>query len=195
MSESTSISDLPTDPVGNSINNNISLVAAENIKIQEGASSVFSLDQTTISQIVSGLQQASITGITQLPSRDIPMNSAQHTTDPQVQPNYIPSPHSSNIDYIKNYEQNDDIIQNYDKRVTQQNSIDAIYNDIQTPLLLVVLYFLFQLPFFRKLLYQYFPALFAKDGNTNIYGLLFTSALFGLIFYILDKVTYHFNVF
>jgi hypothetical protein len=98
-------------------------------------------------------------------------------------------------DYIKNYDQTDDIIQNYDKMMMQQNSIDSIYNDIQTPLLLVVLYFLFQLPFFRKLLYQYFPALFAKDGNINIYGLLFTSALFGLIYYILDKATYHFNVF
>ncbi len=50
----------------------------------------FSLDQTTISQIVNGLQQASVNGATKLPSRDIPMTTSGHNTDPQIQPNYVP---------------------------------------------------------------------------------------------------------
>ena len=77
MSESTSILELPTDPVGGgSVSNNISLNAGENTVIssqqmqnQQNNSAGLSLDQITINQIVSGLQQASATGATKLPSR------------------------------------------------------------------------------------------------------------------------------
>lgn len=204
MSDSTSILDLPTDPIGSGNgSNNISLIASENIKVppqmqpltnQIPSSNGLSLDQTTISQIVNGLQQASITGITQLSSRDIPMNTTNISTDPQIQPNYVPPP-INNIDYIKNYEQTSDIIDHYDKNMARQHSIDEMYNEIQTPLLLIVLYFLFQLPFVKKHLYSYFPVLFSTDGNLNINGLLFTSTLFGLLFYLLNKITEQFAVF
>jgi hypothetical protein len=196
MSDSTSILDLPTDPVGGgNISNNISMSATENVAQQSGQSTTgLSLDQSTISQIVSGLQQASITGVTQLPSRDIPMTTTGHSTDPQIQPNYVPQPQSP-VDYIKNYEQSSDMIDEYNKGAQQQNSLDDMYNEIQTPLLLAVLYFLFQLPFFRKFLFSYFPILFSNDGNFNINGFIFSSVLFGLLFYTLNKVTNHFGAF
>ena len=202
MSESTSILDLPIDPVGGGgISNNISLNANEKASIQTQQSNQqqngnlgVSLDQITINQIVSGLQQASINGSTQLPSRDIPMTTTGHLTDPQVQPNYVP-PSQPNSDYIKNYEQSHDIVNDYNKKYQQQNSLDDMYNEIQIPLLLAVLYFLFQLPFFRKFLFSYFPILFSNDGNLNINGFLFTSVLFSLLFYTLNKLTNHFSVF
>ena len=59
----------------------------------------------------------------------------------------------------------------------RQNSLDDTYNEIQTPLLLAVLYFLFQLPFFRKFLFNYLPVLFSNDGNLNINGFLFTARI------------------
>jgi hypothetical protein len=192
MNESTSILDLPTDPLGGgSISNNISLTASET---NQNAPPNLSLDQTTINQIVSGIQKASISGATQLPSRDIPMMTTGISNDPQVQPNYVPPP-QNNIDYIKNYEDTSDIVENYSKNYNQQNSLDDMYNEMQTPLLLAVLYFLFQLPFFRKFLYTYLPALFSNDGNLNINGFMFTSVLFGLLFYIFNKVTTHFGAF
>ena len=202
MSDSTNILDLPTDPVGGgNISNNISLNASENVVIQgsnqnqQGQQNQgLSLDQTTISQIVSGLQQATISGATQLPSRDIPMNTTGHSNDPQIQPNYVLPP-QNNIDYIKNYEQTSDMINEYNKNARHHDSLDDMYNEIQTPLLLAVLYFLFQLPFFRKFLFQYFPALFSNDGNFNINGFLFTSVLFGLLFYSLNKITNQFGSF
>jgi hypothetical protein len=196
MSDSTSILDLPTDPVGGgNISNNISMSATENVAQQSGQSSTgFSLDQSTISQIVSGLQQASITGVTQLPSRDIPMTTTGHSTDPQVQPNYVPQPQNP-VDYIKNYEESSDMVDEYNKNMSHKNSLDDMYNEIQTPLLLAVLYFLFQLPFFRKFLFSYFPILFSNDGNFNINGFIFSSVLFGLLFYTLNKVTNHFGAF
>jgi hypothetical protein len=196
MSDSTSILDLPTDPVGGgNVSNNIIMSATENVVPQSGQLQAgLSLDQSTISQIVNGLQQASISGATQLPSRDIPMNTSGHSTDPQVQPNYVPQPENP-IDYIKNYEQTSDMINEYNRNTQQQNSLDDMYNEIQTPLLLAVLYFLFQLPFFRKFLFSYFPILFSNDGNFNINGFIFSSVLFGLLFYILNKVTNHFGAF
>lgn len=196
MSDSTSILDLPTDPVGGgNISNNISMSATENVVPQSGPPPAgLSLDQSTISQIVNGLQQASISGATQLPSRDIPMTTTGHSTDPQVQPNYVPQPQTHD-DYIKNYEETSDMIDEYNKNTRQQNSLDDMYNEIQTPLLLAVLYFLFQLPFFRKFLFSYFPILFSNDGNFNINGFLFSSVLFGLLFYTLNKVTNHFGAF
>ena len=207
-SDSTSILDLPTDPVGGG---NITLNASENVvqkqmqqsqmqqsqmqQPNQGQTPNFSLDQTTISQIVSGLQQAATAGATQLPSRDIPMNTSGHSNDAQVQPNYVPM-HEREADYIKDYEQtSDDMIDNYNKNVNRSNSLDDMYNEIQTPLLLAVLYFLFQLPFFRRFLFSYFPILFSNDGNFNINGFLFSSVLFGLLFYLLNKVTNHFGAF
>ena len=197
MSDSTSILDLPTDPIGGgNVTNNISMNASENIQIpqQQQQGGGFSLDQTTISQIVNGLQQASISGATQLSSRDIPMNTSGHNIDPNIQPNYVPAP-PQNMDYIKDYEDTSDMVNNYNNNTQRQNSLDDMYNEIQTPLLLAVLYFLFQLPFFRKFLFGYFPVLFSNDGNLNINGFLFTSSLFGLMFYTLNKVTNHFSAF
>ena len=57
MSDTSNIFDLPTDPAGGG--NNIKITATENLhsssqnQIQQGH---VSLDQTTINQIVSGLQ-------------------------------------------------------------------------------------------------------------------------------------------
>lgn len=199
MSDSTSILDLPTDPVGGgNISNNISLNATENVNM--GSNQVqsntlntgLSLDQSTISQIVSSLQQASISGATKLSSRDIPMTTS---IDPQIQPNYIPPPPPQQRDYIRDYEETSEMINDYNMNMKRQNSLDDIYSEIQTPLLLAILYFLFQLPFFRKMLFHYLPVLFSKDGNLNINGFLFTSTLFGLIFYLVNKITYHFGAF
>jgi hypothetical protein len=199
MSETTSILDLPTDPLGGGSNmNNISLNAIENVapnmqQTNQPPNSV-SLDQTTISQIVSGLQQASFNGATKLPSRDIPMTTTGLNTDPYVQPNYVPSPPQP-VDYIKNHENPEDMIHEYNKSTNRQNTLDDMYNEVQLPLLLAVLYFFFQLPFFRKFLFGYFPILFSNDGNLNINGLLFMSILFAILFYLINKVTSHFSAF
>jgi hypothetical protein len=111
MSEinTTNINDLPTDSsTGGSISGNISLAINETNQNQnnmvpppqttQGFGSQLTLDQSTISQIVNGLQQASISGATSLPSRDIPLQTEQLTSDVQVQPNYIPHPVTK--DYI-----------------------------------------------------------------------------------------------
>jgi hypothetical protein len=194
MSDSTSILDLPTDPVGGgSIGGNIALTAQETNMQSNQQPQGMTLDQTTISQIVNGLQQATLAGATQLPSRDIPMTTTSISADPQVMPNYVPPPQMQ--DYIKNHEQTSDMINNYNKSKQMNSSLDDMYNEIQTPLLLAVLYFLFQLPFFKRFLYTYIPFLFSNDGNYNINGLLLTSILFGMLFHLLMKTTSYFGTF
>jgi hypothetical protein len=203
MSESTTrILDLPTNPAnGGNISNNISMSANEtNTVVQQhnmntNTNSV-SLDQTTIDQIVNGLQQASVTGATQLPSRDIPMNTSSLTHDVNITPNFIPPvPIQNRDDYIQNYQESSEIINDYNYIVENNNRLDDLYNEIQVPILLAVLYFLFQLPVFRKYLFSYFPVLFSKDGNLNINGYLFMSSLFGILYYLLNKINTHFGKF
>lgn len=207
MSDSTSILDLPTDPLGGgNITNNITVSAQESqtSKLQQGpgqgqgqesGTQGMNLDQTTINQIINGLQHASLSGTTQLPSRDIPMTTNNISADPQVMPNYVPPPPTQNEDYIKNYEQTTDMVNNYNREKQMNNSLDDMYNEIQTPILLAVLYFLFQLPFFKRFFYTYIPFLFSNDGNYNINGYIFISVLFGLLFHFLIKTTSYFGTF
>jgi len=201
MSEinTTSINDLPTDPtaggsvggsVGNEVNNGQMGQQQQQQQQPSKNNSQLSLDQITISQIVNGLQQASLAGATTLPSRDIPQNTEQLTNDAQIQPNYVPPPQTR--DYIN---ESDNDIDNYYKNEQTQNSLDAIYDELQAPLLLAVLYFLFQLPFFKKNVFRYLPFLCHSDGNYNFNGLVFTCGLFGFIYYSLSKTVKQFSKF
>jgi hypothetical protein len=181
-SGTTSINDLPYAP---------SQPANITMQVNDKNNSVLSLDPNTISQIVSGIQEASKSGATLLPSRDIPQNTLDIHQDPNVQVDYIPD--NRNKDEITaNEKQMDDYYKNIEyENKNQKNTsdrIDQFYNDLHTPLLLVILYFLFQLPIIRKKLFQYIPFLFLKDGNPNIYYLLFTSFMFGSTFYLLDGI-------
>lgn len=195
MSDSTSITDLPLDPTGGGNIGNISAIAKDKeLPSNTVINQPMTLDQTTINQIVNTLQQASATGATQLPSRDVPMNPLNISNDAQIQPNYVPPPQNQN-DYINNFERTNEMINDYNSRAQRKDSLDEMYSEIQTPLLMAVLYFLFQLPFFRKKLFTYFPVLFSNDGNYNLNGYIFTSILFGLFFYLLNKISVHFNKF
>jgi hypothetical protein len=185
----TSINDLPTDPMGSNANN-ISVVASEH-----GSNSnvnALTLDQSTISQIVNGLQQASVAGATMLPSRDIPQSTQSHTQDTYIKPNFVPPP--NNIDYINDSDPSE-YINSYQRDDHIKNSLDTIYDEIQTPLLISILYFLFQLPIIKKTLFKYIPLLCHGDGNYNLYGLLFSSFAFGILFISLSKTMKQFSTF
>ena len=210
MADTTNIFELPTDPAGGGgNNNNVSLSANEmlqslaynansnitaNVNASGGGSVNGSLDQTTISQIVNGIQQASSTGATQLPSRDIPLNTDSIMNDAQIQPNYIPAPQNT-TDYIKSYENHADMIDNYNKNQRQNDRLDEIYEELQFPILVAILFFLFQLPIFKQKMYVYLPFLFFKDGNYNLQGFIFTSSLFGFLYYILSKTISYFSIY
>lgn len=186
----TSINDLPTDPMGSN-SNNISMVATEKSLPPQQQQPTLSLDQSTISQIVNGLQQASVTGATMLPSRDIPQNTHVITQDSYVQPNYVPPP--TNTDYINDQQDVSEYINSYQNDAQIKSSLDTIYDEFQIPLLISILYFLFQLPILKQSLFKYIPLLCHNDGNYNLNGLVFTSVAFGFLFFSLSKTMKQIN--
>ena len=196
MSDSTSIDNLPTDPVGGGGNMSLTINDPQPpIPTQGGAGAGLALDEATISQIVRGVQQASMSGATSLPSRDIGRGTEQLTSDPHIQPNYIPPAPSSQRDYIQEYQTQANIIDKYTKTKQMDNNLDSMYDEIQTPLMLAVLYFIFQLPIFKQSIFKMMSFLCTPDGNYNLNGLLFVSIMFGLIYHMIAKSVVNFSKF
>ena len=143
-------------------------------------------NQNNYNEMINQLQKATMAGATGLPSRDIPINPTAVNNDTQIKPNFIPEP--QNTDYITNSQTPEDLISQNNKKLYSLDSLDVFYNEFQLPLLVSILYFLFQLPIFRKTLKKTLPSLFGNDANPNFYGYLFNSALFASLFYILVKL-------
>lgn len=173
MSDTTNIQELPMD--SNNISKEIGPIQ-NNVINQE-----VSLDENTISQIVSGLQKASSNGATKLPSRDIATTSDQITTDEEIKPNFVPLPAQSNMDYIPS----DEI--NYSPPKQADETVESVFQYLQIPIIIGLLYFLFQQPYLKLLLTKYLPFLCSPDGNYNFNGLIFTSVLFSICFIIYMK--------
>jgi hypothetical protein len=139
--------------------------------------------QNVMNELVNGLQRASASGMTNLPSRDIPMNTTGMMNDAQINPNYVPNNYKKeeNSDYIGEHEEEEAMNEaRYTNNVNNDDTMENIYKLIQVPLLVGILYFSFQLPVFRKYMLKYVPSVFSIDGNYNIRGLVFVSSLFGL---------------
>ncbi len=171
----TNISDLP----GSEITNSVGPIQLEQKELYQSPQqdSVIVNNNDIMSKLISGVQDAITQGLINLPQRDIPRDTLAHQTDPEAKPNYIPP--AQNEDYISNQKKFEQIRQNPAVPV----NLDSLYDDIQGPLMLAVLYFLFQLPIFKYTLYKYTSSmLFHSDGNYNIYGLIVVSGFFGFIY-------------
>jgi hypothetical protein len=147
--------------------------------------------QRQMNQFVTGIQQASAAGMTHLPSRDIPQNQEHLVRDPQMQPSYVPPPIPQQTDYIRNYETTESIVRAQAQKQTKSDNLDHLYEQLQTPLLIGVLYFLFQLPVVKRTFFMYVPSLFHKDGNLNLGGYVCNSFMFsGIYFFLVACIKY-----
>lgn len=190
--ETTNIDDLPSTNSNNvnsvPLQNVFSENNTENIKMpnygeqlnseKEVAPALQNIDYT--SKLNSSLKEIGNGNTLQLPSRDIPQNTASINNDVNVQPNYIPP---NNNDYISNHVTPNEIIQQNREKEAINDKTEEFYETIQMPLLVGLLFFIFQLPFIRKNLFIYLPSLFNKDGNPNLSGYLFNSAIFALLYF------------
>jgi hypothetical protein len=149
------------------------------------------LEQNTINSLISGIQQASASGLTTLPSRDIPQMTSQITQDQQIKPNYIPQ--VNNNDYINDETNANDILKENMRRQNRDSNLDVMYEELQRPILLAILFFMFQLPVFRTYLFKFLPSLFNKDGNPNLSGYVVNSILFALLYYIIKNMLRYFT--
>ena len=138
-------------------------------------------------ELINQLQKASSQGVTQLPSRDIPMNTTQTANDVEIKPNFVPPP-TSHEDYIQNMQTPEQLVNENNRIMNYQNNLEQFYSTIQLPLIVSLLYFIFQLPYFRLFIKKMLPSLFGNDGNMNLYGFFFNSTLFGILFFIINKL-------
>tara|TARA_X000000368_G_C22930312_1_gene667286 strand:- start:147 stop:734 length:588 start_codon:yes stop_codon:yes gene_type:complete len=141
------------------------------------------LSKDSINKIIEGLQHASSSGSTSLQSRDIPMSMEQITHDFTTRPNFVPAPEK--INYIQDEETMETLIKQ--KREEKKNQMEYFYDEIQTPLLVMVMFFVFQLPIFKKSMVNNFQAFFQRNGNYNLKGMVFTTVLFGGFYYSIIK--------
>ena len=124
-----------------------------------------------------------------LPQRDIPMNIAEHSQDIQTQPNYIPKPKITS-DYIHEYQESSDRkMREYEEKKMREKSAATWFDEFQTPILIALLFFIFQLPIINTLIFKRFSflSIYNEDGNFNAMGLTLKCVLFGGFFYIVNK--------
>ena len=143
------------------------------------------LSKDSINKIIQGLQDASQSGSTNLPSRDIPIMTEQIMHDNSARPNFVPSPPAEKANYIQDEETMETLIKQ--KRNQHKNNMDNFYDEIQTPLLIMILFFIFQLPTFKKSMLNNFPLFFFRTGNYNLKGMIFNTILFGGFYYLIMK--------
>jgi hypothetical protein len=127
-----------------------------------------------------------------LPSRDIPQNTIQYNQDEQVKPNYIPPVSNISSDFVREQEQvTERNLREYDAKKKRENKLDRLVTEFQTPILIAILFFIFQMPLINNMIFKKFSlfSIINDDGHFNITGLLLKSALFGGLYYSVVKST------
>lgn len=213
MSDTTSLNDLPTDPVagggnGSGIAQNVVLQTTEtgttynpsidsnntlNAREMGSQQSVSFAqqpgidEQKAMNEFVTGIQQASASGATTLPSRDIPQSTV-HFSDEQIKPNFVPQPEQvEQQDYIENSDTEQEILARRMKSGNSRDSLEILYDEFQIPIIIGLLYFIFQLPVVKSKFLTLLPSLFNSDGNPNLTGYIINSLFFGIIYYVISK--------
>jgi hypothetical protein len=101
----------------------------------------------------------------ELPPRDIPRETVEHVVDPQVQQPYVPPKQPEYIERVST--------------VPPTSKFDKLVYEFRIPIMVCVVYLLFELPASQSTLLRIAPTLFT-DSTT---GLLAKSACFGVLFY------------
>jgi hypothetical protein len=173
---------------------------------QQQAQQLPPIDPSVINQLVSGLQQAHAAGVTKLRTVDIPMDNLALAADPGVQQHHIPhhvrfqgdTPHHNQRpyqshendypNYIQEDDNMDDIITRNIRKTAYANQVEMWMDELQIPLMVAILFFMFQLPIVKKIFHEYFPFLYYLDGNMNVNGYILVSTFFGVLYYVLCKI-------
>lgn len=125
-----------------------------------------------------------------LPSRDIPMHTENYNIDEYIQPNHIPKP-IKKVDFVReHHDMTEQNLREYEQKKYRENKLDSILDDLQMPIFVALLFFLFQLPVINTIIFKKFSflSIYNDDGNFNFYGLLLKSLLFGNFFLFSNKI-------
>ena len=118
-----------------------------------------------------------------LPPKDIPLDMSGFR-DESAKPNYIP-PSKQKEDYVLDQEERIRETKTSEEiRKTINHKFDLIA-ELQMPIVVAVLFLIFQVDTINILMSRYlkFAGFFGEDGNINVVGMLFKSAVFGGCYY------------
>ena len=118
-----------------------------------------------------------------LPPKDIPLDTSGFR-DESAKPNYIP-PAKLKEDYVLEQEER---IRETKTSAEIRNTINHKFDliaELQMPIVVAVLFLIFQVDTINILMARYlkFAGFFGEDGNINVVGMLFKSAVFGAGYY------------
>ena len=124
-------------------------------------------------------------------NRGIHADTTAFQQDEFMIPNHVPSVKLT-TDYLKDHEEKmKALASEHKKEQYQKDLIENAYAEFQIPIVIGVLFFLFQMPFINQFLFKNlsFLKIFGEDGNLNLYGLIFKSTLFGLAYFGFIRLT------
>ncbi len=147
------------------------------------------LSPEQMEQLTQQIHSISSNGGTELPSRDIPMQTNHIVQDTQVKPNYVPEPPPEKRDYIKENEIRERVIrEEIRKQYENRSKDDKFYEELQGPIFAMILFFLLQMPIVKITMKKYVPQLFASDNHFTLGGYVFITFLFGSTFFGIQKL-------
>lgn len=139
-------------------------------------------DPSDVTSILKSMEQmAATSNAFDLPSRDIPQQSNRE--DKEARPNYVPQ----HKNYINEYEEYENMIENKRKEENKQSSLETLYEQLQLPIIVALLYFLFHLPVVNNWFLKNFKSFFHSDGNMNLSGYLLKSVVFACLYFAFHK--------
>ena len=142
--------------------------------------------QEQVSSLVSGIQKAAAAGITGLPSRDIPKNESVVNSDPKIKSDWIEDK-AKVADYITTEETQNQVLEAHKNNVEKTNQMHNILSHAQIPIMVALLYCIFQTPIIKHSMTEYLGFLYKKDGHLKNIGYVITSCLFGFLYFIMIK--------
>jgi hypothetical protein len=200
----TELSNLPSDPSVPKTNSAPQI--PQNIKMETSAYQNDLDKKPTIPPVadtkqmetmVNSLESAAKQGLTSL-AEDIPKETTHLTQDKESIVNTIPEPPqettSTPIDYIKNFATQEEIAEEITKQENKQTTVEFILEEMKIPIILSVIFFVFQSKAFNKLLLGKFPKFFNDTGGLTSNGLIIQSFLFGITYLIATKTLTYFSL-
>jgi hypothetical protein len=211
---STELSQLPTNPSVPSKNTVIetpSYSTGDLDKKPPPGVGVMPSDSNNVdlSKMMEQVQQASQQGMTKLSAVPSTANAnpALYSVDQAAQANHVPQQQpqpqapaqpqpqpgqppaaAQGGDYIGNYVSPQQVAAAGTKAQQNESIVDNLFEEFKFPLIICVLYYIFQMPVLRVNLLKLFPDFLKADGNLNTYGVALHSLFFGVFYYLFVKV-------
>lgn len=146
------------------------------------------VDPVMMNKVISDVQKQSQRegdNVLRPPQRNIPTEPHMESLmqDASAHPTRIPSEPSYSLPFMDSANK---IVGSLGKKKNKELSLQSIFEMLQLPILMALLYFLFQLPIIRTNMRQYMPFTYQEDGTLSLVGFLVHSGIFGVAAFMIN---------